>query len=43
MKLLDYIWHHFNNCCWLVIVWGFESSKTVLFASVVSAVGQLMY
>ena len=43
MRLLDFIWHHFHKCCWLMMVWGFECSKTALFTSVVSAVGQLMY
>ena len=43
MRLLDFIWHHFHKCCWLMMVWDFECSKTALFASVVSAVGQLMY
>ena len=43
VKLLDFIRHHFHKFSWITMVWGSESSKTTLFASLVFTVWQLIY
>ena len=43
VKLLDFIRHNFHKFSWVTMVWGSESSKTTLYASLVSTVWQLMY